>query len=67
MNKAISILVTLDQEYNQEDLEHILEALRMIRCVLHAEPAPDSSLLERVSLKHQIRTELIEKLWEALK
>lgn len=66
MNKSISILVTLDKEYNQEDIEHILQTLRMIRCVLHAEPAPDSSVLERIFLRHQIKAELIEKLWEAI-
>jgi len=62
----ISVLVTLESDFSEEATEKVIETLKMVRGVIHAEKAPDTHLIERYSLHHQIKRDFIERIWKAL-
>lgn len=65
-DSCISVLVTLNTDYKDEDLDSIIEIFRSLRFVEDARPITDLGNLERYSVKIQVQSDLRKKLWKVL-
>lgn len=58
------LVVTLDDDYRDDDIEPVINAIRMLRGVLDVRPlvADVSDHVARVRVRHELQ----DKLWKAL-
>lgn len=66
-DRTISLLVTLNQIQREDDVEHICDAIKLIKGVLNAEVviSCDKDWLNRQAMKNQIKDLFFNKLISA--
>lgn len=60
-SKVQGLIVTLDTDVSEELAEHIINAIRMMKCVLNVSPLPTNQIDDYI-VKDRLRREIIDKL-----
>lgn len=58
-------IVTLETPMRDDDAESVLNAIRMVKCVLSVKPLATMDTAEFV-IRQQVKAEMRAKLWDAL-
>lgn len=61
-----ALLVVLDHEIREDDLEHTLRAIKMIRGVLSVVPSSSCDTHDVIAAKEQLRYELLASIREVI-
>lgn len=64
-NKVKGFTVTLEEDFREDDVERIMNAIKMIRGVLHVEPSIVTS--EDHIQRIRIKTELMDRFVKSVK